>query len=190
MKTTRYFLLAWLANQTTAFSAYSAFTSRPLALENHAANRRRRTTSLSFTNGLVMYDASHDPPGQPELNAWSVLSNTEKWISGLFPANAGNKKYTRKEISYACETFTDSPMIVAGIFRRLKELREAGEMHGAEQEELKEGRLLLFYFHTDFVIYFRYVCGLLTSNLNVYFEFPPQTNLMTVLAPCDKPKSL
>lgn len=84
-----------------------------------------------------MYDSSHDPPSSSEYNAWTVLANTERWISETLAASetsAGNP-YTRKEVSYACEHAADSSMIVASIFRRLKEVRELAEHHGEEEEQ-------------------------------------------------------
>lgn len=38
-------------------------------------------------------------------------------------------------MSYACETSSDSALIVATVFRRLKDVRELGERHGQEEEE-------------------------------------------------------
>jgi len=89
-------------------------------------------------NKLVMYDSSYDPPSSPEFNAWTVLSNTERWICRTLAdsnAAAGGNPYTRKEVSYSCETSPDGPMVVTGIFRRLKEARQLGENHGAQEEE-------------------------------------------------------
>jgi len=80
-------------------------------------------------------------------NAWAVLANTEKWISSTlestasnsgFAAAAANNPYARKEVSYVCENQSSSSMIVAGIFRRLKESREQGEAHGEAEVERAE----------------------------------------------------
>lgn len=87
-----------------------------------------------------MYDSSRDPPSSPGYNAWTVLANTEKWISETLAAAAtpAGNPYTRKEVSYACEPSADTPMIVASIFRRLKEVRELGERHGEDEESRAE----------------------------------------------------
>ena len=93
-----------------------------------------------------MYDSSRDPPSSPDYNAWTVLSNTEKWISDTLAASEtsmGNP-YTRKEVSYACEPAKDTPMIVASIFRRLKEVRELGERHGEDEEERADVEGMLY----------------------------------------------
>ncbi|GAX26321.1 hypothetical protein FisN_16Lh160 [Fistulifera solaris] len=84
----------------------------------------------SRASGLVMYDASPDQP----LNAWSVLTRTEEWISQTLSDAQGNP-YTRKEVSYVCETNAQGPLILSGIFRRLKEARLLGESHGEGEEE-------------------------------------------------------
>lgn len=79
---------------------------------------------------LVMYDTSPDQP----LNAWSVLTRTEEWISRTLSDAQGNP-YTRKEVCYVCENNSGSSLILAGIFRRLKEARLLGEKHGEGEEE-------------------------------------------------------
>jgi hypothetical protein len=104
--------------------------------------------SLASTTRLY-YDVQRDPPNE---NVWSVLSNTEKWIAATLknaePINsAGNASnpLSRKEVSYVCETSQDLAMILANIFRKLKEARQLGETHGQEQEELMEiqGKIVL-----------------------------------------------
>lgn len=90
---------------------------------------------------MVMYDASRDPPSNPEYNAWSVLANTEKWITECLASSetsSGNNPYSRKEVSYVCEAASDAPMIISNIFRRLKEVRELGERHGQDEESRKD----------------------------------------------------
>lgn len=92
-----------------------------------------------------MYNSPSDPPNESSHNAWSVLSNTERWISStLQTANqgsiGGNNPYARKEVSYVCENQSASPMIVAGIFRRLKEVREQGEAHGDAELDRAEAQ--------------------------------------------------
>ena len=91
-----------------------------------------------------MYDHRGDPPdngkrNKTPLNAWSVLATTEEWISATLAAatNAatGQNPYTRKEVSYVCETSADQAMITANIFRRLKEARQQGERHGEHEQE-------------------------------------------------------
>ena len=41
-----------------------------------------------------------------------------------------NNPYSRKEVTYVCETGTDLCAVVGGIFRRVREARELGEAHG------------------------------------------------------------
>jgi hypothetical protein len=113
-----------------AFSTHSSFTT------SKSLHRRAFTTGPNRASSLVMYDSSRDPPSAPEHNAWQVLATTERWISSTLAASetsAGNP-YSRKEVSYVCEPQNESALIVAGIFRRLKESRQEGESHGAAEE--------------------------------------------------------
>jgi hypothetical protein len=84
----------------------------------------------------LFYDIQRDP--QPNDNVWSILSNTEKWISNtLNSAQIGdNNPLSRKEVSYVCETSKDPAIILANIFRKIKEARQLGESHAQDQEEL------------------------------------------------------
>mmetsp|Transcript_13146 Transcript_13146/g.29972 ORF Transcript_13146/g.29972 Transcript_13146/m.29972 type:complete len:469 (+) Transcript_13146:82-1488(+) len=81
--------------------------------------------------------------GSSSADAFAVLANTERWISDtLDKTNKATKKlhyadekpknnpYSRKEVTYVCETGTDLCAVVGGIFRRVREARELGEAHG------------------------------------------------------------
>ena len=87
-------------------------------------------------NSRLYYDIQRDD--RPNDNVWSVLATTERWISDTL-ANAkspdGTNPLSRKEVSYVCETSADAAMVLASIFRKLKEARQLGEAHGEEQEE-------------------------------------------------------
>ena len=92
--------------------------------------------TASPSNTRLFYDVQRDPPND---NVWSVLANTEKWISStLQDAQQGGNPLSRKEVSYVCETSQDPAMVLANIFRKLKEARQLGENHGQEQEELAD----------------------------------------------------
>jgi hypothetical protein len=66
-----------------------------------------------------------------------VLADTEKWMSmTLKDASDAGNPLSRKEVSYVCETSNDSAMILANVFRKLKEFRLLGEKHGSTQESL------------------------------------------------------
>lgn len=95
-------------------------------------------SSSTASGRWTMYDSPFDPPGSDTgsspHNAWAVLSNTEKWISNTLQtanvnSDGANNPYARKEVSYICENQSNGSMIVAGIFRRLREIRECGEAH-------------------------------------------------------------
>ena len=94
------------------------------------------TSSHRRENSRLYYDIQRDD--RPNDNVWSVLTTTERWISDT-SANAkspdGTNPLSRKEVSYVCETSADAAMVLASIFRKLKEARQLGEAHGEEQEE-------------------------------------------------------
>jgi hypothetical protein len=91
-------------------------------------------------------------------NVWTVLANTEKWISDTLdksnksareakkmhyaddktPDPIGRERsdnpYARKEVSYVCETGGEVVGVVGSIFKRVREARELGERHGRKNE--------------------------------------------------------
>jgi len=95
-----------------------------------------QSTSSKASKTRLFYDIQRDP--QPNDNVWSILSNTEKWISNtLADSQTGNNNpLSRKEVSYVCETSNDPAMILANIFRKVKEARQLGESHAQDQEDL------------------------------------------------------
>lgn len=138
-----------ITNVVDSFSIYSSFTGGDRFATRTIS--RSFNSNLSLKNGgMLMYDTSRDPPNNPEQNAWAVIASTERWIADTLKTNnqiansassssgGGNSQqsnpYARKEVSYYCETNKESPMIVAGIYRMLKEARERGEVHGADEE--------------------------------------------------------
>merc|ERR1712238_53630 len=104
------------------------------------------------THSRLYYDIQRD-----SSNVWSVLTTTEKWICQTLadaaqPLPGGIKKgrnnthkkkttktntnsnpFSRKEVHYVCETSTNVALIVASIFRNIKEAREIGEAHGQHE---------------------------------------------------------
>uniref|UniRef100_A0A7S4EFH5 Uncharacterized protein n=2 Tax=Pseudo-nitzschia australis TaxID=44445 RepID=A0A7S4EFH5_9STRA len=97
---------------------------------------RRTSSPVTKISTRLHYDIQRDP--QPNDNVWSILSNTEKWISNtLAEAQTGSSNpLSRKEVSYVCETSNDPAMIVANVFRKIKEVRQLGESHAQDQEAL------------------------------------------------------
>lgn len=92
--------------------------------------------SSSVSKTQLFYDIQRDP--QPNDNVWSILSNTEKWISNTLAESqtGSNNPLSRKEVSYVCETSSDPAMILANVFRKVKEARQLGESHAQDQEDL------------------------------------------------------
>jgi hypothetical protein len=117
----------------------SAFTpsNKPLfgvdTIHIHTSTHTHRSTRTR-----LFYEVNRDPPNDSNHNVWSVLANTEKWMSSTLSSEspAGNENpLSRKEVSYVCETSNDPAMIVANMFRKLKEFRQMGEQHGSNQED-------------------------------------------------------
>jgi hypothetical protein len=106
----------------------------PKPVGNSLQQQRRRTSELFYEN-------PRDPPNNNDgnnPNLWSVLATTERWITSTLADSAAGNPLSRKEVSYVCETSSEVAMILANIFRKLKEARLQGETHGAMQEELVE----------------------------------------------------
>jgi hypothetical protein len=123
--------IAWIATAHTAV----AFS---LAKNSNAATGYRAS--------LLMYENSPDGSSDSKNNAapnqanvWSVLAHTEKWISETLASTEtdNGNPYSRKEVNYVCETNTDTPMIAANMFKRLREARELGQQHGVSEEDHK-----------------------------------------------------
>jgi len=138
-------------------SSSSSFISSSLTFRSDKSNRNRkfagRKTILKYEKGDSISDSSNNN-NEPLLNTWDILSNTEKWLSNSLNTAASqndvppgisssektknkshnNNPYSRKEVSFVCEMNTDSTMIVANVFRRLREIREEGERHGQEED--------------------------------------------------------
>ena len=109
------------------------------------AAARRRLTRLYYEQPSDSTPPGTDTGSGEEVGIWTVLSNTEKWIAATLERSnraaapgrpAGQNPYSRKEVSYVCETVQDLPAVVASAFRRVKDSREMGEAHGSEQEHI------------------------------------------------------
>lgn len=120
-----------------SISLILVFYSATVIVDAFVPKSRPSSPSASKSTRLF-YDIQRDP--QPNDNVWSILSNTERWISKtLNEAQIGNNNpLSRKEVSYVCETSKDPAMILANIFRKVKEARQLGESHAQDQEELIE----------------------------------------------------
>jgi hypothetical protein len=123
-----------------AASAFTPSTKPVFGVDIHT-HTHTHTHRVRSTRTRLFYEVNSDPPNDSNHhNVWSVLANTEKWMSSTLsnssegPAGNGNP-LSRKEVSYVCETSGDPAMIVANMFRKLKEFREMGEQHGSNQED-------------------------------------------------------
>ena len=118
--------------------------------------RARAATSVRQPGGAsstrLYYEPGCDPPNDnvPGSAAatgediFNVLAKTEKWVSETLRRSnraaapgrtSGDNPYSRKEVTYVCESAKDQASLVAGIFRRVRDAREMGEAHASEQEE-------------------------------------------------------
>ena len=126
-----------IAVPAIAFSSWSSGSS-----SSAFTGRLTTTRRLSFgRNDMLMYDTASDPPnnGDSSNNPWAILATTERWLSDTLSSQGSQNPYTRKEVTYVCESSDEGAMIIAGIFRRLREAREQGELHGqAEEDRLME----------------------------------------------------
>jgi hypothetical protein len=117
------------ARSAAAFAGFSttSFSGKPSLATGY------RESFVNYEN-----ENSRGPHGSSNTeNVFSVLAKTEKWISQTLESaetNSGNP-YSRKEVNYVAEIAADSPMIAANIFKRLREAREMGELHGASEED-------------------------------------------------------
>jgi hypothetical protein len=84
-----------------------------------------------------MYEPRHSPD-ERQNNMWTVLATTERWLAGIVGNQGPSNPYTRKEVTYVCEVLPDDALVMANIWRRLREARELGEQHGQQQVERME----------------------------------------------------
>lgn len=137
-------------------------------LHRRPASSLSSSTTASYSNTRALWTMYHSPSDPPHTNnnqflsnnhnAWTVLSNTERWIqetldganrgvgsssssSDSIPNNTQRPAtaYARKPVSYVCEPPTGSSsssssvLVVANLFRHLKEARERGNLHVTTQ---------------------------------------------------------
>jgi len=105
-------------------------------LRAHHIRPSFRSSRYGRQKGIVRYEPSSD---QPEISysdssgVWTALAATEKWIVQTLATSGGatgsSNPYTRKEVNYVCEIARESSMVVASLFRRVREARELGESH-------------------------------------------------------------
>ena len=117
-----------------------AFVPKPLS-----SSRRHKIEKAadSTSSTILWYEPSNDPNAERNRpNAWTVLANTEEWMTNTLSdaATDGGNPLSRKEVSYVCEPSTDPALILANMFRKLKEFRELGEKHGSDQEDLVDDK--------------------------------------------------
>ena len=121
-----------------ASSCGSGFTSHSCKY----MSTKRVTRKNGNANRLVMYEPNNPKDEEDVSSVWSALATTENWISQTLsnPKLGSSNPYSRKEVSYVCETSKDTASIVAGVFRHVKEARETGEQHAQENCQLEKDR--------------------------------------------------
>ena len=105
------------------------------------------STKRTVRQSLLFYHQAGDPP----VDAWTALAQTERWISEtLQNANGNNNNsnnsnggggdnpYARKEVSFSAETHNDMALVISSIWKRLHQARLLGEKHGKQQQKLQE----------------------------------------------------
>jgi len=114
----------------------------PLSLSSRGGVKKR--------TGYLLFDKEDDNSANSDI-VWKSLATTEKWIQETLgfrderneprqptPLAAGDKNnpYTRKEVQYECEESKTLVGVMAGIFSRLRTLREVGDSHCDEMQEI------------------------------------------------------
>ena len=166
---------------------------------NKAGGRRPASTRLYYEQPDDSTPPGTDTGSGEEVGIWTVLSNTEKWIAATLERSnraaapgrpAGQNPYSRKEVSYVCETVQDLPAVVASAFRRVKDARETGEAHGSEQEHILAERgekLAHSYSYLAFGCFLAHLFPSLVHPANLYLlvsfgQFHSLINLFTRLS--------
>ena len=166
---------------------------------NEAGGRRPASTRLYYEQPDDSTPPGTDTGSGEEVGIWTVLSNTEKWIAATLERSnraaapgrpAGQNPYSRKEVSYVCETVQDLPAVVASAFRRVKDARETGEAHGSEQEHILAERgekLAHSYSYLAFGCFLAHLFPSLVHPANLYLlvslgQFHSLINLFTRLS--------
>jgi hypothetical protein len=128
--------------------------------------RSKVTKGNREKNGLVMYegvgknDENSGAGADSSDIVWTSLATTEKWIQqtlNMGETSGGNEPtpggprlpakkagdnnetinpYTRKEVQYECEESKSLAGVMAGIFARLRALREMGDEHCEEMQDI------------------------------------------------------
>jgi len=92
---------------------------------------------------MFMYESPADPPDKSASSfeengsVWSALANTERWISDTVAGFGASNPYSRKEVIFVCDQSDNTELLVSGIFRRLREVRELGDNHAEIEKERK-----------------------------------------------------
>uniref|UniRef100_A0A7S4M9D6 Uncharacterized protein n=1 Tax=Odontella aurita TaxID=265563 RepID=A0A7S4M9D6_9STRA len=135
------------SSPTFAFS--SSFASRGAASTSPSTRRGRGIpTRRDYRRGdATMYEPGSDGEDRKNVpkvddaasstvvGVWSALADTERWITETLDEAAGSEgRYSRKAVTYVCETSDSLPHAVGSVWRRIKEARELGEAHGKEEE--------------------------------------------------------
>ena len=115
-----------------------AFTTLPIvgrggvlqSSSSSSSNHRPESTKL-------FYHAAGDPP----IDAWTALAQTERWISETLQnatsTSTNSNPYSRKEVSFSCDGQGNVALIIAGIWKRLYQARQQGQEHGKQQVQLE-----------------------------------------------------
>jgi len=120
----------------------------PFSLSSSKQPKSYYRIPTKYRNSQLYYENSRESSSSSSdsANVWTVLAHTEKWISETLASTEteNGNPYSRKEVTYVCETQKDSPMIVANMFKRLREARELGENHGKSEEDrmVEQSKLL------------------------------------------------
>lgn len=169
MKLTTAIVLLSTLNAASAFTGISSFKGRR---QDFVANANQAATG--YRDSYLFYEREGGN-SRGDSNVWSVLANTEKWISETLAASetSNGNPYSRKEVNYVCETNEESAMIAANLFKRLREARELGQQHGESEEDHKADQGPSYRPHTLRQTQVMVIPGnkILSENFKVFDDF-------------------
>jgi hypothetical protein len=148
--------------QYSLFLCLISLSLNPIFPFTVPSGRSQQLPRFSRSKGVVRYEPDsdhHEISYSDSSGVWSALASTEKWIVQTLASSGGatgSNPYTRKEVSYVCEIARESSMVVASLFRRVREARELGESHAevAKANSIERGMAIYAYLF-EFIYHYR-----------------------------------
>lgn len=143
-------LIPSLPSHALAPTSSIARQRRSRLLRVGGGGRTKGSTVLRYKSSFepLFHDDKPDDDQRPSSdNVWTALTETAKWMSETAALASSSSSesgvpnpYATKAVSYVSEPQQDVTLVVSGIFRRLREARELGELHMIAENRKKEKR--------------------------------------------------